>query len=72
MMAAGFERIPELVIDLIVPPALTGLWLLFVSINDRIVDRKGKGSRIDAHPWRLLIETYLVVFVLTLVRFLSR
>ena len=71
-MTAGHELIYELMIDLLVPPILTGLWLLFVSVNNGIVDQNGKGNKIEAHPWRLLIQTYLVAFVLTLIRLHSK
>jgi hypothetical protein len=71
-MATGHELISELMIDLIVPPMLTGLWLLFASVNNHIVDRKGMGSGIDARPWRVLIQGYLVVFLLALVHFYAR
>jgi hypothetical protein len=68
-MAAGHGLIPELMSDLIGPPMLTGLWLLFVSANNRIVDQKGRGCKIEARSWRLLIHLYFVVFILTLIHF---
>lgn len=68
-MTPGHELIPELLIDLLVPPMLTGLWLLIVSVNNAIVGQNGKGSKIEAQPWRLLIQTYFVLFVLTLIHF---
>jgi hypothetical protein len=71
-MAAGHELIPELVIDLVVPPMLTGLWMLFVGVNNRIVDHNGSGSKIDAYPWRVLIQLYVVVFVLALAHLYSK
>jgi hypothetical protein len=71
-MTAGHELIPELMIDLLVPPMLTGLCLLFVSVNNGIVDQNGKGSKIEAHPWRLLIQMYFVAFVLALIHFHSK
>ena len=64
-MAAGHELIPELIMDLIVPPLLTGLWLLFVIVNNRIVDKMGRGSKVEAHALRLLIQTFLVCLTLT-------
>jgi hypothetical protein len=51
---------------------LTGLWLLFVGVNNRIVDQNGKGTKIEAYPWRLLIQMYFVAFVLALIHFYSR
>ena len=66
-MTIGHESIVELIIDLFIPPALTGLWLLFASINNRIVDQKGNGSKIEAHPWQVLIQTYLVAILLLLI-----
>jgi hypothetical protein len=65
-MTAGYELIPTLIIDLVVPPVMAGLWLLFVSANNGIVRRNG-GSRIEGHPWQLLIQMYVVVLFLTLV-----
>ena len=66
-MASGHELIPELIIDLICPPMLTGLWLLFASINNRIVGQRGKGSKIVAHSLQVLIQMYLVCFFLSLI-----
>ncbi|MFZ2023559.1 MAG: hypothetical protein WBA18_03490 [Terracidiphilus sp.] len=71
-MAAGHELIPELIIDMITPPMLTSLWLLVVGVNNRIVDKMGKGSKVEAHAWRLLIQTYLVVLLITLVHSCAR
>jgi hypothetical protein len=45
-MTAGHELIPELMIDLYVPPMLTGLWLLFVSVNNGIVDQMEREARL--------------------------
>jgi hypothetical protein len=66
-MANGTEIISELMIALIIPPVLTGLWLLFAGINNRIVDKRGKGSRVDAHPVQQLIWFYFLAFILALI-----
>ena len=71
-MTAGHELIYELMIDLLVPPRLTGLWLLFVSVNNGIVNQNGKRSKLEAHPGRLLIQMYLVAFALTLIHLHSK
>jgi hypothetical protein len=71
-MPTGRELIFELMMDLVIPPILTGLWLLFASINNGIVDQRGKGSKIDAYPWRFLIQTYIVAFFLTLIHIYRR
>lgn len=66
-MAAGHELIVEFAVDFMIPPILTGVWLLFVSANNRIVSRRGTGSRIQANPWQVLGQMYLVMFCLTLI-----
>jgi hypothetical protein len=71
-MATGHDLLTELIVDLIVPPIVTAVWLLFAYINNYIVDRRGKGSKVERNPWRLLIQTYLVVLVLTLVHLRAR
>jgi hypothetical protein len=71
-MATGNELIPELVISLIVPLIMTGLWLLFASINNRVVDQRGKGSKLEAHPLQLLIWFYLLAFFLALIHLYER
>ena len=68
-MATGHELLPELIIDLIVPPVLTALWLLFARLNNYIVDQRGTGTNIEPHPWRNLIQIYLVALSLTLVHY---
>jgi hypothetical protein len=71
-MAAGHELIFELMIDSAVQPMLTGLWIIFVRVNIQIVDHRGKGSRIEAHSWRVLIQSYLVIFLTTIILFYTR
>ena len=56
--------VTEMEVGLVVPPLLTGLWLVFVYINNRIVERRGRGSRIEPHPWQNLIHGYLVILAL--------
>jgi hypothetical protein len=71
-MATGHEILSELIIDLIIPPVLTALWLAFARVNNYMVDQKGNGSKIEPHRWRNLIQMYLVVLLLTLVHFQAR
>jgi hypothetical protein len=51
---------------------MTGLWLLFASINNRVVDQRGKGSKLEAHPLQLLIWFYLLAFFLALIHLYER
>jgi|HubBroStandDraft_1064217.scaffolds.fasta_scaffold199763_1 hypothetical protein len=71
-MAGGHELIPELIIDMISSPMLTGLWLPVVSVNNGIVDKMGKGSKVEAHASWLLIQSYPVALALTLVHSCAR
>ena len=71
-MATGHELLSELIIDLIIPPVLTALWLAFARVNNYVVHQKGNGSRIEPHPWQNLIQMYLVVLLLTLVHLHAR
>jgi hypothetical protein len=54
------ELVMDVGVGLVVPPFLTGLWLIFVYLNNRFSLRQ-----IAPHPWRHLIQLYLVVVVLT-------
>ena len=54
----------DLVVGLIVPPILTGLWLTFVHFNNNIVERRRRGTKIEPHPWLNLMQGYLVMLVL--------
>jgi hypothetical protein len=71
-MPTGHELLPELIIDLIIPPVMTALWLLFARVNNYMVDQRGNGTKIEPRPWRNLIQIYLVVLLLTLVYFRAR
>jgi hypothetical protein len=62
----------ELVSGAVVPPVLTGLWLIFVYINNRVVEHKGRGSRIEQHPWLNLIHGYLVILGLFALDYFQR
>jgi ABC-type sulfate transport system permease component len=55
----------DLAVTCVVPPLLTGLWLIFVYLNNRWVERKGGGTKIAAHPWRNLINMFAVSLFLT-------
>jgi hypothetical protein len=60
-MPTGHELLPELIIDLIIPPVMTALWLLFARVNNYMVDQRGNGTKIEPRPWRNLIQMYQVV-----------
>jgi ABC-type sulfate transport system permease component len=67
------ERVLEnLVIGFVVPPLITGIWLLFVLINNRWAEKSLTGSRIEPHPWANLFKMYLVSLVLTLFHIFQR
>jgi hypothetical protein len=67
MMATGHESIFEMMTDLAIPLVLTGLWVIFASVNNRIVEQRGTGSKIEPHPWQCLAQMYLVIALLTLI-----
>ena len=64
--------IEELVIDLVTPPLLTVPWLLFVRVNNWMVERNGKGSRIEPRSLQTLIQFYLVAILLSAIHLLER
>jgi len=66
-MAAGHELIPGLIVGIVTPPVLTGLWAAFVHVHNRVIDKIGKGSKVEAHSLRLLVQLYLVVASLALI-----
>lgn len=66
-MAAGHELIPGLIAGVVTPPILMGLWAAFVHIHNRVIDKFGEGSKVEAHSLRFLVQAYLVVASLTLI-----
>lgn len=63
------DLVMEAEVGLVVPPLLTGLWLIFVYINNRIVERRARGSRIEPHPLQNLIHRYLVILFLMAIHY---
>ena len=59
------KLIRDLAIGFVVPPVLTGLWLIFVRFNNRRAERTERAKRIEPHPWWNLIHGYVVVLFLT-------
>jgi|GEM_PF-4554019 len=52
----------DLLLDLIVPPFMTTLWIIFVRVNNRYSLRK-----IAAQPWLTLLRFYLIAIFLTVI-----
>jgi hypothetical protein len=63
------KLVMDVEVGLVVPPFLTGQWLIFVYVNNRLAERSGRGSKIEPHPWQNLIHGYLVILVLTALDF---
>jgi hypothetical protein len=66
-MAAGHELIPGLIAGIVSPPILTGLWAALVHVHNRVIDKIGKGRKVEPHSLRLLVQLYLIFVSFTLI-----
>jgi hypothetical protein len=66
-MAVGRPELITVIAGIVTPLVLTGLWAAFVHVPNLVIDKIGKGSKVEAHSLRLLVQAYLVVASLTLI-----
>ena len=57
----------DLVIDLVIPPVMTALWIVIVRVNNKYSLRQ-----IAPQPWLTLIKFYVIVILLTVIHLCAR